>query len=131
MLIEEITGINVLNEVSQSSLKTTLDQLILRLRVDNVSEISMTDLIKNLNALIPNMYLDPKNADLRNTVSMMLSDNNWADAEADNVHIKKTGDIEEIGKSIGKSAEVAAKAQKSKVQKMALKNVQKKADLSI
>lgn len=127
MLIEDVTGSQLILEFDESLFKQAVNDLILKARMANVKEIEVGRLIKEVDKEFPDIYFDPNDLEIRDKVSEIISKNDWSDMEANMISITQPGDVAKPGEESGKDVKQAKKEQEIKASKIATKNIKAKA----
>lgn len=128
MLISEMIDFTLLMEFDESTMRKSINDIILQARMNNVDEIKIEYIIGELNNQFTGMYFDNNDIEIRNKVSEIISANKWAEVDADTVYIKQPGDFVSPGQDPGKETAQKLKQQKDRVEKIAMSNVKKKSE---
>jgi len=128
MLIEDVTGRQLILEFNESLFKQAVNDLILKARMANVKEVKVGRLIGEIGKEFPDIYFDPNDLEIRDKVLEIISKNDWANMEANIIHITQPGDVDKLGKEPGKDVEQEKKERDMKANKIATKNIKQKFD---
>src|SRR5690606_22399464 len=108
----------------QNNLERAVSELILQMRIHDRSTTDLKGFIYELGNAIPEIYLNPVDKSTQNKISRLISKTGKAEVNAGQVRLKKK---EPKKNDIGSQAEKKEQEQERKVQKIASKNLEKRA----
>lgn len=125
MLIEELIGDRLIIEDGAIELQHEIDDIILRARKGEIYELTLDDITGELNKSRPELYIDPRDEEFKQTLIDVLQQSDWI-SHADpggRVVLKKPEEMLPGEEEPGSEMQRAQDRQHDKVQKNAMKDV--------
>ena len=126
MLVEELLGYPLaLSETTSVEMQDAVDDIILRARKGNVTNLSLLDLAGEISKVV-GIYIDPTNEEFKQRLMDVLLQNDWVRevSPSGRIVIKTPDEFQPGQEEPGQEIEKSRDDQRNKVQKVAMKNVQ-------
>ncbi len=125
MLIEELLGAQLVLERGDIELQHDVEDILLMARKNGMAQLNFIDIIGELNHLNPNMFLDPRDEEFKQTLIGVLEQSEWVkSADSSGLVIMKGPEDSISGEEgPGEEAEKEQDKQHDKANKTAMKNV--------